>query len=71
MPSHDIDRFVLIIASIADRSRESESVAVSLKCFLFEIDGKTEECLPVLVLKAEETERTLRFDLHDMGSHFC
>ena len=71
MPSHDINRFVLLIANIADRSRESESVAVSLKCFLFEIDGKTEECLPVLlgkfqVSKVEEDERTHRFDLHDV-----
>ena len=71
MPSHDIDRFVLIIASIADSSKESENAAVSLKCFLFEIDDKTEECLPVLlgkfrVLTAEETERTHRSDLHDI-----
>ena len=69
MPSHDINRFVLIIANIADRS--SECVAVSLKCFLFEIDGKTEECLPVLlgkfrVLSAEETMLTDRCDLHDV-----
>ena len=71
MPSHDINRFVLIIASIADSGKESENAAVSLKCFLFEIDDKTEECLPVLlgkfrVLTAEETERTHRFDLHDI-----
>ena len=71
MPSHDINRFVLLIASIADSGKESESAAVSLKCFLFEIDDKTEECLPVLlgkfrVLTAEETERTHRFDLHDI-----
>ena len=71
MPSHDINRFVLIIASIADSSTESENAAVSLKCFLFEIDDKTEECLPVLlgkfrVLTAEETEQTHRFDLHDV-----
>ena len=71
MPSHDIDRFVLIIASIADSSKESENAAVSLKCFLFEIDDKTEECLPVLLgkfrlLTAEETDWTHRFDLHDL-----
>ena len=71
MPSHDIDRFVLIIASIADSSKESENAAVSLKCFLFEIDDKTEECLPVLlgkfrVLTAEETDWTHHFDLHDV-----
>ena len=71
MPSHDINRFVLIIASIADSSKESENAAVSLKCFLFEIDDKTEECLPVLlgkfrVLTAEETDWTHRFDLHDI-----
>ena len=71
MPSHDINRFVLIIASIADSSTESENAAISLKCFLFEIDDKTEECLPVLlgkfrVLTAEETEQTHRFDLHDV-----
>ena len=71
MPSHDIDRFVLIIASIADSSKESENAAVSLKCFLFEIDDKTEECLPVLlgkfrVLTAEETDWTHHFDLHDI-----
>ena len=71
MPSHDINRFVLIIASIADSSTESENAAVSLKCFLFEIDDKTEECLPVLlgkfwVLTAEETDQTHRFDLHDV-----
>ena len=30
MPSHDINRFVLITASIADRSRESESADVYL-----------------------------------------
>ena len=71
MPSHDINRFVLLIASIADSGKESESAAVSLKCFLFEIDDKTEECLPVLlgkfrVLTAEETERTHRLDLHDI-----
>ena len=71
MPSHDIDRFVLIIASIADSSKESENAAVSFKCFLFEIDDKTEECLPVLlgkfrVLTAEETDWTHRFDLHDV-----
>ena len=71
MPSHDINRFVLIIASIADSSKESENTAVSLKCFLFEIDDKTEECLPVLlgkfrVLTAEETDWTHRFDLHDV-----
>ena len=71
MPSHDINRFVLIIASIADSSKESENAAVSLKCFLFEIDDKTEECLPVLlgkfrVLTAEETDWTHRFDLHDV-----
>lgn len=71
MPSHDVNRFVLIIASIADSSTESENAAVSLKCFLFEIDDKKEECLPVLlgkfrVLTAEETERTHRFDLHDL-----
>ena len=71
MPSHDIDRFVLIIASIADSSKESENAAVSFKCFLFEIDDKTEECLPVLlgkfrVLTAEETDWTHRFDLHDI-----
>ena len=71
MPSHDINRFVLIIASIADSGKESENTAVSLKCFLFEIDDKTEECLPVLlgkfrVLTAEETERTHRSDLHDI-----
>ena len=71
MPSHDINRFVLIIASIADSSKESENTAVSLKCFLFEIDDKTEECLPVLlgkfrVLTAEETDWTHHFDLHDV-----
>ena len=71
MPSHDISRFVLLIASIADRSRESENAAVSLKCFQFEIDDKTEECLPVLlgkfrVLTAEETEQTHRYGLHDI-----
>ena len=51
MSSHDISRFVLLIASIADRSKEAENAAVSLKCFLFEIDNKTEECLPVLLGK--------------------
>ena len=56
---------------MADRSKDSENAAVSLKCFLFEIDDKTEECLPVLlgkfrVLTAEETEQTHRFDLHDV-----
>ena len=71
MPSHDINRFVLIIASIADSGKESENTAVSLKCFLFEIDDKTEECLPVLlgkfrVLTAEETDWTHHFDLHDV-----
>ena len=71
MPSHDINRFVLIIASIADSGKESENAAVSLKCFLFEIDDKTEECLPVLlgkfrVLTAEETDWTHHFDLHDV-----
>ena len=44
---------------------------VSLKCFLFEIDDKTEECLPVLlgkfrVLTAEETDWTHRYGLHDI-----
>lgn len=71
MPSHDINRFVLLIASIVDRSSESEISAVSLKSFLFEIDDKTEECLPVLlgkfqVLTGKENEWTHRFDLHDM-----
>ena len=51
MPSHDISRFVLLIASIADRSRESDNAAVSFKCFLFEIDDKTEECLPFFAWK--------------------
>ena len=49
MPSHDINRFVLIIANITDRS--SERVSVALKCFLFHIDEKTNECLPVLLGK--------------------
>jgi len=49
MPSHDINRFVLIIANITDRS--SERVSVALKCFLFQIDEKTDECLPVLLGK--------------------
>ena len=47
MPSHDINRFVLMIANIADRS--SERVCVTLKCFLFQIDQKTDERLPVLL----------------------
>lgn len=49
MPSHAINRFVLIIANVKDKS--SGSVTVSLKCFLFEIDKKTDECLPVLLGK--------------------
>lgn len=49
MPSHAINRFVLIIANVVNRSRERGNVAdVALKCFLFEIDEKTDECLPVL-----------------------
>ena len=56
---------------MADRSKESENAAVSLKCFLFEIDDKTEECLPVLlgkfrVLTAGETDWTHRYGLHDI-----
>lgn len=49
MPSHAINRFVLIIANITDR--RGERVSVALKCFLFEIDEKTDECLPVLLGK--------------------
>ena len=49
MPSHDINRFVLMIANITERS--SEHVSVALKCFLFQIDKKTDECLPVLLGK--------------------
>ena len=56
---------------MADRSKESENAAVSLKCFPFEIDDKTEECLPVLlgkfrVLTAGETDWTHRYGLHDI-----
>ena len=51
MPSHDISRFVLIIANITGRS--SECVSVALKCFLFQIDDKNQndKCLPVLLGK--------------------
>jgi len=49
MPSHDINRFVLMIANITERS--SERVSVALKCFLFQIDQKTDERLPVLLGK--------------------
>ena len=49
MPSHAINRFVLVIANIIDYDESSESVRVSLKCFLFEVDKKTDECLPVLL----------------------
>lgn len=49
MLSHAINRFVLVIANVIDGI--SERITVSLKCFLFEIDKETDECLPVLLGK--------------------
>ena len=48
MPSHAINRFALFIASIVKKSDNDVISSVAIKCFLFEIDERTNECLPVL-----------------------
>ena len=69
MPSHDISRFVLIIANITGRS--SERVSVALTCFLFQIDDKTDKCLPVLLGKfrvvSTEQNKLDRSDVRELS----
>ncbi len=69
MPSHAINRFVLVIANVIDKS--IERVTVSLKCFLFEIDKETDECLPVLlgkfrVLSEKHNKPDRASDVHEV-----
>jgi len=64
MPSHALNRFALIIASIADKSNDGVICSVALKCFLFEVDESTNEHLPVLLGKfrvLHEQDRTAFF----------
>ena len=51
MPSYAIKRFVVIIASIVDKSSEDDISPIALKCFLFEIDERTNKRFPVLLGK--------------------